>query len=97
MNHNLHFYWEVVKMKAPISKVTAREDGVLLVNFDSGNSVALDMKPRFNAYRFGVLSNPSIFASADTDGNFVRWYKDTLVVAELGFREIIKMLLGEAY
>jgi hypothetical protein len=84
-------------MKAPISNVEAQEDGVLLVSFDSGNSIALDMKPRFKAYRFGVLSNPDIFASADTDGNFVRWYKDALVVAELGFREIIKMVLGESY
>ncbi|NLZ56621.1 MAG: hypothetical protein GX900_08200 [Clostridiaceae bacterium] len=57
----------------------------------------LDMKPKFIFYRFGVLSNPEVFASANTDGNFVRWYKDGLVVAELGFAEIMKMVLGEAY
>jgi len=81
----------------PISEVKSQKDGVLLVNFDSGNSVTLDMKPKFAAYRFGVLSNPDIFASADTDGKFIRWYKDGMVVAELGFGEIMRMVLGEAY
>lgn len=81
----------------PILEVKALEDGVLSVSFGSGNSVTLDMKPKFIFYRFGVLSNPEVFASANTDGNFVRWYKDGLVVAELGFAEIMKMVLGEAY
>ncbi|MGI6578643.1 MAG: hypothetical protein ACOX3H_00125 [Saccharofermentanales bacterium] len=81
----------------PILEAKALEDGVLLVRFGNGNSVTLDMKPKFVAYRFGVLSNPVIFASVDTDGNFVRWYKDGMAVAELGFGEIMKMVLGEAY
>ncbi|HPY64047.1 MAG TPA: hypothetical protein PL100_00405 [Bacillota bacterium] len=83
--------------KEPISEVKIQENGVLLVSFDSGNSVTLDMKPRFGSYRFGVLSNPEIFASADTDGSFVRWYKNGMAVAELGFGEIMIMVLGETY
>jgi hypothetical protein len=55
------------------------------------------MKPKFITYRFGVLSNPEIFTSANTDGYFVRWYRDGMVVAELGFGEIMRMVLGEAY
>ena len=83
--------------REPISEVKAQDNGVLLVSFGSGNSVTLDMKPRFGSYRFGVLSNPEIFASADTDGNFIHWYKNEMVVAELGFGEIMIMVLGEAY
>lgn len=83
--------------EAPILKVKAQEDGVLLLSFGSGNSVTLDMKPKFITYRFGVLSNPEIFTSAHTDGYFVRWYRDGMVVAELGFGEIMRMVLGEAY
>jgi len=83
--------------RGPILEAKALEDGFLSVSFDSGNSVTLDMKPKFILYRFGVLSNPEIFASADTDGNFVHWYKDEMIVAELGFAEIMKMVLGEAY
>jgi hypothetical protein len=81
----------------PISEVIAQKDGVLQVNFSTGNSVILDMKPKFIAYRFGVLSDPAVFASADTDGNFVYWYKNGIPVVELGFGEISKMVLGEAY
>lgn len=81
----------------PILEVKAQEEGVLQITFNNGNMVSLDMKPKFIAYRFGVLSNPEIFASVDTDGNFIRWHKDGMVVAELGFGEIMKMVLGEAY
>ncbi len=81
----------------PILEVKAQENGVLLVTFKSGNKVSVDMKPKFNTYRFGVLSDSEIFAGADTDGNFVHWYKDGMVVAELGFGEIIKIVFGEAY
>lgn len=85
-------------MKAmPILEVEAQENGVLLVTFKSGNRVSVDMKPKFNTYRFGVLSDPKIFAGADTDGNFVHWHKDGMVVAELSFGEIIKIVFGEAY
>ncbi|NLL91004.1 MAG: hypothetical protein GX222_01105 [Ruminococcaceae bacterium] len=81
----------------PILSVKSQEDGILQVDFCTGNSVTLDMRPRFFCYRFGVLSNPDIFSTANTDGNFVRWYKNNMVVAELGFDEIMKMVLGEAY
>jgi len=81
----------------PILEVKALEDGVLLVTFGNGNSVTLDMKPKFIVYRFGVLSNPDVFASVDTNGSFIRWYKGGMVVAELGYGEIMKMVLGEAY
>ncbi len=82
---------------APIIEVKTQEDGVLLVRFNSGNWVSLNMKPRFKVFRFGVLSNPDVFASADTDGNFVHWYKNGNLVAELAFEEIMKMVFGEAY
>ncbi len=83
--------------RMPILEVKTQENGVLLVMLKSGNRVSVDMKPRFNTYRFGVLSDPEIFASADTDGNFVQWRKNGMVVAELGFGEIIKIVFGEDY
>ncbi|MDI9498141.1 MAG: DUF2442 domain-containing protein [Bacillota bacterium] len=83
--------------EGPISGVKVHEHGVLLLDFDSGNSLVLDMKPTFGAFRFGVLANPEIFATADTDGNFIHWYRDGMMVAELGFGEIMKMVFGEAY
>lgn len=81
----------------PISSVKALEDGVVKVNFTSGNTICLDMKPKFSLYRFGVLSDTVVFSSASTDGDFVRWYKDGLIVVELAFDEIIQMTLGESF
>lgn len=81
----------------PILEVNAHPNGILKVTFDSGHSVILDMKCKFSGFRFGVLSNPCIFANVDTDGNFIHWRKDGMVVAELGFGEITTMVLGEAY
>lgn len=81
----------------PITKVEPLENGVLRVTFDTGNSVTIDMKQSFDVFRFGALKNTDIWQSADTDGGFVRWYKNGLAVAELAYNEIMKMTLGESY
>lgn len=81
----------------PITKVEPIEDGILSVSFDTGNSVAVDMKPSFGGFRFGVLQNEDVWKSAATDGSFVYWYKDGMAVAELAYNEIMKMILGESY
>ncbi len=81
----------------PILDVMPQKKGVLKVSFINGNSVTLDMKPAFVTYRFGALSNADVFSSVDTDGGFIRWYKKGMVVAELGYSEIMKMVLGEFY
>lgn len=81
----------------PITRVEPLDDGFLRITFDTGNSVKLDMKPSFSGFRFGVLQNPDIWRTADTDGGFVRWYKNGLSVAELAYNEIMKMTLGESY
>lgn len=81
----------------PITKVEPLENGILSVIFDTGNSITVDMKPSFFGYRFGVLKNDDVWKSADTDGSFVHWHKDGLIVAELAYNEIMKMTLGESY
>ncbi len=81
----------------PITCVKALEDGILLVTFETGNHVAVDMKPNFKGFRFGALQNSDIWCTADTDGGFVFWYKNGRAVAELAYHEIMKMTLGESY
>ena len=81
----------------PITKVEPLEDRILRVTFDTGNSVTIDMKPKLENYRFGVLQNPAIWETADTDGSFVHWYKNGIAVVELAYNEIMKMTLGESY
>ena len=83
----------------PITKVEAMEGGMLLVTFDTGNRVMVDMTPRFAGFRFGVLQQPEVWRSAATDGGFVHWYKSGCAapVAELAYDEIMKMTLGDSY
>ncbi len=81
----------------PIIKVEAMDDGILKVTFDTGNSIIVDMKPNFGGFRFGALKNPEIWQSVDTNGSFVHWHKDGIVIAELAYDEIMKMTLGESY
>lgn len=81
----------------PIKQVEARENGILCIIFDTDNSALVDMKPFFQGFRFGILKNPQVWKTADTDGGFVHWYKDGIVVAELSYSEIMKMMLGNSY
>lgn len=84
-------------MGQPITRVETLESGILRVIFDTGNSVILDMKPAFGGFRFGVLQKPEVWQTADTDGSFVHWYKNGMIVVELAYNEIMKMTLGESY
>ena len=83
----------------PITKVEPMENGILQVTFNTGNTVSVDMKPRFIGFRFGVLQHPEIWNSVNTDGVFVHWYKkgSPIPVAEIAYDEIMKMTLGESY
>ena len=82
---------------APIKEARVKENGILCVVFDTDNSAFLDMKPSFQGFRFGILKNQEVWKTADTDGGFVRWYKDGTIVAELSYSEIMKMMLGSSY
>lgn len=81
----------------PIKEVRAMEEGVLCVVFDTDNYVFVDMKPSFRGFRFGILKNQEVWSTADTDGRFIHWYKNGVIVAELSYNEIMKMTLGESY
>lgn len=81
----------------PIKQAEAMENGILCVIFNTEHSALVDMKSCFQGFRFGILKNPEVWKTADTDGGFVHWYKDDIVVAELSYSEIMKMMLGNSY
>jgi hypothetical protein len=81
----------------PITQVETLPMGILKVDFDTGNYVMLDMTPRFNHFRFSALQRAEVWRSVDTDGAFIHWYRGGMVVAELAYNEIIKMILGDSY
>ncbi|MCR4990593.1 MAG: hypothetical protein K6A38_07005 [Lachnospiraceae bacterium] len=73
------------------------KNGILKVVLDTGNSLSVDMSDKLMTARFGVLKNSDVWQTADTDGNFVHWYKDDIEVVELSFDELMQMTLGSAY
>ena len=81
----------------PILNVEPMPNGRIRVIFDTGNSVTVNMNPRFSSARFSVVQKPEVWWSADTDGIFIHWYRGDLAVAELAYDEIMKMTLGESY
>jgi hypothetical protein len=83
--------------KAPIASVTPMQDRILQVNFNTGNTALVDLKPRLGLIRFRALTIPEIWDSADTDGGFVHWYRDGIAVVELSYDEMLSMMVGETY
>lgn len=71
----------------PIAKVDPMENGVMLVKFDTGNSAVIDMKPNLGGFRFGVLQKEEVWETVGTDGGFIFWYRNGMVVAELAYNE----------
>lgn len=80
-----------------IKDVEALENGTLKVIFETGNAITLDMTPRLDTSRFGILKNEHVWNTADTDGTFVHWYQDDMDVVELSYDELMQMTVGDAY
>lgn len=69
-----------------ILAVAPLEDHVLRVDFVSGSRLLLDMKPYLDKLRFQPIRDPQIWASAVTNGIFVRFGP-----VELSHDEILSM------
>ena len=73
-----------------IQAVEPLEDYVLLIRFTSGSRLLLDLKPHLDAIRFRPLKRPEVWASAETNGVFVRFgsvelsHDELMVMAEQG-------------
>ncbi len=56
-----------------IQSITVKEDYKLEALLDNGSSITLNLKSRLGTVRFGLLAEPNVFATATTDGSFIRW------------------------
>ncbi len=70
-----------------ITDVKPMENYILQVEFISGSYVILDMKPHLDSVRFCPLRVPEVWASAVTNGLFVRFGN-----VEISHDEILAML-----
>lgn len=77
-------------MRKYISAVKPLSGHILQVDFVSGSRLLLDMRPYLDRLRFRPLSDPQIWASAVTNGIFVRFgsvelsHDELLTMAEQG-------------
>jgi len=67
-----------------IVSVIPKDDFVLEVVFDNGESVMIDFTCKLYTVRFSMLSDREYFNTVTTDGIFVRWnYKIELSLSEV--------------
>lgn len=56
-----------------IIQIHPKEDYQLEVILDNGSSLTLNLKPKLNTLRFGLLRDAEFFRRAETDGSMIRW------------------------
>ncbi len=71
-----------------IKEVKPREDYQLEVLLTNGGSITLNLKPKLETIRFGLLRDETFFKQAETDGTVIRW--DDKI--ELSSSEIFEMI-----
>lgn len=70
-----------------LTAVAALPDHILQVDFISGARLLLDMKPYLDKIRYLPLNDPAVWASAVTNGIFVRFGN----VVEISHDELLDM------
>ncbi|MEA1959905.1 MAG: DUF2442 domain-containing protein [Bacillota bacterium] len=67
-----------------IKEVHPKADYKLEVELTNGSSVILNLQPKLNTIRFGILRDTEIFNRVETDGTVINWDKKVeLSVSEL--------------
>ena len=56
-----------------IKEVTPREDYQLEVTLDNGSTIILNLKPKLDTLRFGLLRDAAFFERAETDSKVIIW------------------------
>lgn len=56
-----------------IERIAIHENYLLEAYLDNGSIITLCLKNRLKTLRFAFLADPDFFASAATDGRFIRW------------------------
>ena len=73
------------------------QDGVLQIIFETGSTAVVNLKSKFETIRFCPLQEETVWKSAETDGNFVRWYRNGFQVVEVACDELLGMIVGRSY
>jgi len=69
-------------------QIHTKENYRLEVTLDNGSSILLNLKPKLDTLRFGLLRDEAFFRCAKTDGHVIHW--DGKV--ELSISEIFELI-----
>ena len=58
-----------------IQSIAIKDEYRVEALLDNGSSITLSLKSRLGTVRFGLLADPVFFATATTNGSFIRWGK----------------------
>ena len=81
----------------PVVKVQPLPGSTLRITLETGSVVELPLKAYLDEPRFCPLRDEAVWSHADTDGGFVRWYRDGMEVVELAWEELVSMMLGRRW
>lgn len=85
---------EARAQSGPIKTVEPLDNGLLRVTFFAGGVVDVPVKDYMFHARLCPLKEQNVFSSASTDGSFVRWYRDGIMVVDLSWEEVVQMAVG---
>ncbi|WKY48999.1 DUF2442 domain-containing protein [Eubacteriaceae bacterium ES3] len=71
-----------------IKAVKAKENYQLEVNLTNGSMITLNLKPKLETIRFGLLRDEAFFQRAETDGRVISWGNKV----ELSTSEVFDMI-----
>lgn len=57
----------------PIKSVVAQRDYILRVEWRSGSTTLLNMRPKLQSPRFSAVRDEAVWRSVVTDGRTIRW------------------------
>ena len=60
-------------IRPPIQSVIAQPGYILRVNWTSGSTTLLNMRPNLKSPRFAALRDEEVWRSVSTDGYTIRW------------------------
>ena len=78
----------------PIRSVEAHRHHILRVNWRNGSATLLNMRPRLEGPRFGVLRSETVWRSVSTDGRTIRWTDERGFPCEMAEYEVNQFASG---
>ena len=83
--------------RGPVQAVQPLSGGVLRMTLNTNSVIDVLLSRYFDKLRFCPLRNERTWNDVDTDGYFVRWYRDGVKVVETTWGELLTIAVGSRW